>query len=100
MHQRGLRRRFILSHDDMILRHDDMRAERKNSNPLNVIWAVQSQTKKFSAFSLPQITCISLAILFHQRGVRVVTNVGAGCDGRFGASRTNGAKADGEAVSS
>jgi hypothetical protein len=33
-----------------------------------------------------------------QRGVRVVTNVGAGCGGRFGDARRAACKADGEAV--
>jgi len=47
---------------------------------------------------LPQISGTFFAFRTHQRGVRVVTDVGAECGGRFGGARRAAREADGEIV--
>jgi hypothetical protein len=51
----------------------------KNASRLNVIWVVQPHIKKYSAFSLPQISGISAAVPPPLEGrFAIVTNVGRG----------------------
>jgi hypothetical protein len=67
-------------------------------NRFSLIWAVQSLIKKDSGFPNTQITCISLAIPFHLRGVsrssRTLERDAVDVD----APLTNGVDADGEVV--
>jgi hypothetical protein len=50
---------------------------------INLIWAVQCPSQKYSGSLLTQITSISAAIPTHTKGrFAIVTNVGPGCDGR------------------
>jgi hypothetical protein len=62
------------------------------------LFPVQSCRKKYFAFPVGQIKFTTRASRLDKRGVRVVTNVGAGCDGRGWCRKTSGAGADGEVV--
>jgi hypothetical protein len=66
-------------------------------NQINAIWAVQSQTKKYSDFQNSQITCISLAVPPHKGALAIVTDARRDAVD-VDALLTNGADADGEVV--
>ena len=65
---------------------------------INLICPVQSYSEKFFASPQTQIKSIFRHPAPKEGRFAIVTDVGAGCGGRFGALRTNGAKADGEVV--
>jgi hypothetical protein len=78
--------------------HDRLRVKSNFLKHFKLILAVQSWAKKYSALYSPQISGFIAPSRLMKRGVRVVTNVGAGCGGRGSVEKTSDAAADGEIV--
>ena len=86
---RGAARRLFPEISSLIRATDRrLRQNADLSRRINVIWAVQSQLKKYSALSRPQITSIFPPVPSLKRDAsRSSRTLGAGCDGRLGDAR-------------
>jgi hypothetical protein len=62
-----------------------MRVKSDFQRYFNVIWVVQSSSQKYSTFQTPQISGYWRRPVLTRGRFAIVTNVGAGCDGRDGA---------------
>ena len=75
----------------------DLRVKSNLLSPINVIWVVQSRSKRYSCFRLPQITFITPPSTPLEGRIAIATD--AGLDAMDAAALlTNGANADGEVV--
>jgi hypothetical protein len=75
-----------------------MRREDKNPSPINVIWVVQSPSKKYFDSLPTQINCICSAVSSHWRGGSRSSRTRGGMRWTPMVPITNGAEADGKAV--
>ena len=75
-----------------------LRLTRDFSSHFNLFRSFKPQPQKIFLFHFPEIRVSFSSSRLDERGVRVVTNAGRGCDGRARCRTTSGASADGQVV--